>query len=64
MIIVSEHTASDSGAIWEIDCALSNTVPIVGVDIRKDADSKIPKQLIGKMTRYGWEWFADFIDGL
>jgi len=33
MIMVSEHTALDSGATWEIDCALSNTVPIVGVDI-------------------------------
>jgi Thoeris protein ThsB, TIR-like domain len=64
MIMVSEHTALDPGATWEIDCALSNTVPIVGVDIRKDFDSKIPKELVGKMTRYGWAWFAEFIDGL
>jgi hypothetical protein len=64
MIIVSERTASDSDAIWEIDCALSNSIPIVGVDIRKDPDSNIPKKLVGKMTRYGWEWFAEFIDGL
>jgi hypothetical protein len=64
MIMVSEHTALDSDATWEIDCALSNTVPIVGVDIRKDPDGNIPKKLVGKMTRYGWEWFAEFIDGL
>jgi hypothetical protein len=62
MILVSEHTGKDSGATWEIECALSNTVPIVGVDIRKDPDSNIPRKLVGKMTRYGWEWFAEFID--
>jgi hypothetical protein len=64
MIVVSEDTSLDSGAIWEIDCALSNAVPIVGVDIRKDPDGTIPEKLVGKMTRYGWEWFAEFIDGL
>lgn len=64
MIVVSEDTALDSGATWEIDCALSNAVPIVGVDIRKDPDGTIPDKLVGKMTRYGWEWFAEFIDGL
>jgi hypothetical protein len=64
MIVVSEHTASNSGVTWEIDCALSKSIPIVGVDMRKDPDSDIPKKLFGKMTRYGWEWFAEFIDGL
>lgn len=64
MIMVSEHTASDSGATWEIDCALAKSIPIVGVDIRKDPHNGIPKKLVGKMTRYGWEWFAEFIDGL
>jgi hypothetical protein len=64
MIMVSEHTALDFGAAWEIECALSNSVPVVGVDIRKYPDGNIPKKLVGKMTRYGWEWFAKFIDGL
>lgn len=64
MMMVSENTASDSDAAWEIDCALSNTVPLLGVDIRKAPDSKIPEKLVGKMTRYGWEWFSHFIDSL
>lgn len=64
MIMVSEHTAFDSDAAWEIDCALSNTVPLVGVDVRKDFNGNIPKKLVGRMTRYGWEWFAKFIDSL
>ena len=64
MMIVSERTALDPCAAWEIDCALSNTIPTVGVDIRKDPDAKLPEKLVGKMTRYGWEWIAEFIDSL
>lgn len=64
MILVSGQTASDGAALWEIDCALSNAVPVVGVDVRKNPASRIPEKLIGKMTRFGWEWIADYIDGL
>lgn len=64
MIMVSEHTAAASGVVWEIECALANHVPVVGVNIRKSSKGDIPKGLEGKMTRYGWEWFAGFIDGL
>jgi len=64
MIMVSQHTAMDSGAAWEIECALANNVSVVGVDIRKKSEGHIPKGLEGKMTRYGWEWFAAFIDEL
>jgi hypothetical protein len=64
MMLVSNHTASDACAAWEIDCAVSNDIPIVGVDIRKKCEGAIPTELVGKMTKYGWEWFAAFIDGL
>ncbi len=64
MVIVSKHTACDALALWEIDCALSNAIPTVGVDIRKTPDEHVPPKLVGKMTKYGWEWFAAFMDGL
>ena len=48
MVIVSERTALDSLANWEIDCALSNGVPIVGVDIGKNPEGNIPKRLVGR----------------
>ena len=64
MILVSENTATDGNALWQIDCALSNKVPIVGVDIRDRFEGEIPKKLQGRMTRYGWEWFAEFINRL
>jgi len=64
MIIVTENTALDDAAAWEIEAALYNNVPIVGIDIRSKSEGKIPEKLVGKMTRYGWEWFAKFINGL
>jgi hypothetical protein len=64
IMLVSENTVLDEKAGWEIECALSNNVPIAGVDIRNKFEGKIPEKLVGKMTRYGWEWFAAFIDGL
>ncbi len=64
IMVVSENTALDDDAVWEIDCALANNVSIVGVDIRNKFEGKIPEKLVGKMTRYGWEWFAMFIDSL
>lgn len=64
MILVSPQTTTDCYAIWEIDCAVSDNVPIVGVDISKYPGVEIPDKLVGKMTKYGWEWFAEFINGL
>ncbi len=64
MTIVTSHTALDSLAIWEIDCAVTNNVPIAGIDVGKNSENIIPQKLVGKMTRYGWEWFATFINGL
>jgi len=64
MIIVSAQTSNDPLALWEIDCSLSNCIPIVGVDVRQKYEGTIPTNLVGKMTRYGWEWFAEFFNGL
>jgi hypothetical protein len=64
MTIVSSRTVMDPLSIWEIDCAVSNKVPIVGVDVGQNPGGNIPEKLVGKMTRYGWEWFATFINGL
>lgn len=64
MMIVSAQTSKDPLALWEIDCSLSNQIPIVGVDIRRKSEGNIPTNLAGKMTNYGWEWFAEFLNGL
>lgn len=64
MIIISARTASDPLALWEIDCSVSNGIPIVGVDIDQNPNNIIPRSLEGKMTKFGWEWFAQFFNRL
>jgi hypothetical protein len=64
MIIVSDQTSSDPLVLWEIDCSVANKIPIVGVDIGKNTYGLIPKGLEKKITRFGWEWFSEFINGL
>ena len=63
-MLVSENTVHDEDALWEIDMAFSHNVPIVGVDVRNRCSGALPEKLVGKMTRYGWEWFAEFINGI
>lgn len=64
LMLVSENTVKDIHAVWEIDTALAHHVPIVGVDIRNRFEGDIPAGLVGRMTRYGWEWFAQFINSI
>lgn len=63
-MLVSENTVMDKDAMWEIDTAFAHNIPITGVDIRKRYEGELPEKLVGKMTRYGWEWFAEFINNL
>ncbi len=48
MMIVSAQTNMDEAALWEIDCAVSHAVPIVGVDVGQNPDNDIPENLRGK----------------
>ncbi|MCP4669945.1 MAG: hypothetical protein GY857_01445 [Desulfobacula sp.] len=63
-MLVSEDTVKDENAVWEIDYAITHNIPIAGVDIRNRFKGKLPEKLVGKMTRYGWEWFAEFINNI
>lgn len=62
MIVVTENTADDQHVNKLITAILELRIPIVGVDMAKRQVVNIPKKLKGKMTKYGWEWFAEFID--
>ena len=61
-MLVSNNTVKDKNAVWEIDMAFAHNIPIAGVDIRNRFKGKLPDKLMGKMTKYGWEWFAEFIN--
>ncbi|MCG8568205.1 MAG: hypothetical protein MI747_24315 [Desulfobacterales bacterium] len=64
MVIVTRNTHSDANVLWEMDLALAIGLPMAGIDVGRNPEGIIPDQLTGKITRYGWEWFAEFIDGL
>ena len=64
IVIVSSQTSADPLALWVIDSAVANDIPIVGIDIGKHSDDDIPSKLVGKITKYGWEWFAEFFNNL
>ncbi len=64
MIIVSAQTSNDPLALWLIDCTLSKSIPIVGVDVRPKSEGIIPLRLADNMIMFGWEWFAEFFNGL
>ena len=64
MIIVTPNTKKDPLASMEIDFAISKNIPIVGINIDKNQKNIVPDKLKGKMTTYGWEWFAEFINNL
>lgn len=64
MFMVTAHTSNDPLALWEIEQARVLGIPTVGVDVRQRVKGTIPTGLEGKMTRYGWEWFAEFFNEL
>ena len=64
MVIVSAHTAHDQLARWEIECAFTNSIPIVGVDVRRNSEGIPPENLSEHLIKFGWEWFAEFFNRL
>ncbi len=65
MLIVTTKTQKDALACMEIDCSISNNIPIVGIQIDKyQKKDLIPARLSGKLITFGWEWFAGFINKL
>ena len=64
MVIVTRHTGADPLVLWEIEHADALGLPLVGINVGQTAEEMIPEALRGRMTRYGWEWFAEFINGL
>lgn len=62
--LLSENTLTASGELWEIECAIEESKPLVGLYIYKD-DKSSPKVMDGK-KKITWTWPAltEFIDSL
>jgi len=64
MIVVTENTLEDQRILSLINEILARNLPVVGVDMAKQPGVSIPEKLLGKMTKYGWEWFAEFVNNV
>lgn len=63
--LLSKRTRAADGAKWEMQCAIDEEVPIIGVHIHKDDKGQIPSELEGKkIINWTWDGIKSFIDGL
>lgn len=62
--LISKNTANAEGAIWEINCALDEDKPVLGIWAYKD-DRATPSAMSGQtLIPWAWDPIAEFIDGL
>ena len=63
--LLSTHTRSAEGARWEMQCAVEESIPIIGVHVDKDKKGAIPPELAGKkVIEWTWDGIAKFLNGL
>lgn len=63
--LLSKNTMSASGARWEMNCAIEEGKPIIGVHIHKDDKGPIPPELKGKrVIEWTWPGIKSFLDSL
>ena len=63
--LLSPRTRLADGAKWEMQCAIEEGIPIMGVHIHKDNKGQIPSELDGeKVIEWTWDGIKRFIDSL
>ena len=62
--LISENTPTASGEIWEINCAIDEGKPLLGIWAYKD-DRTRPDVMSGQTIKpWTWDAIAEFIDSL
>lgn len=63
--LLSKHTRNADGARWEMNCAVEEGIPIIGMHCQKDDKGAIPTELSGKrIIEWSWPNIKSFIDSL
>ena len=63
--LLSKKTWNADGAKWEMQCAVEEKIPIIGVHIKSDDKGAIPSELAGKkVIEWTWDGIKNFIDSL
>lgn len=65
IVLISKHLKKADGAIWEINCAKDEGIPILGVYMTGCDISDIPVELYG-LKKVNWRWaeIATFVNSL
>jgi antiphage defense system Thoeris ThsB-like protein len=62
--LISKSTLTSSGQKWEINCAIEERKPLLGIWVYKN-DRTFPAQMSGrKIVEWTWNAIASFIDRL
>ena len=63
--LISTHTRNADGAKWEMQCAIDEGIPMIGVHIHKDDKGQVPTQLSSKkVVNWTWDAIKNFINSL
>ncbi len=65
VVLISKNLKNGEGALWEINCAKEERIPILGVYMTDCTSLDAPKELNG-LRKVTWTWakIADFVNGL
>lgn len=65
VVLISEHLKKADGAIWEINCAKEEGIPILGVYMKGCNIFDSPYEMSGiKKVNWTWSNIADFVNNL
>jgi hypothetical protein len=62
--LISSSTPSASGELWEIECAVEEGKPLIGIWIEERYRTKPPTMGSAPCKAWTWQNVADFIDSL
>lgn len=63
--LISKRTRLADGAKWEMQCAIDEKIPIIGVHVSSDDKGETPSQLDGKrVINWTWDGIKNFLDRL
>lgn len=64
IVLLSKNIKKADGALWEINCAKEEKIPLIGLYIHSD-DHYFPDEMIGiKKISWTWDGIAEFLNSL
>lgn len=65
VVLITKNLKNADGAIWEINCAKEEGIPLLGVYMIGASSSDAPAELFGtKKIAWTWDGIAEFVNSL